>query len=80
MNNDTVLCLNNLSKRFGTIVANESVSIDLKRGEILSLLGENGAGKTTLMNMLFGHYMLALAWSTSTLLWPKTYLLLIIFY
>ena len=57
MNNDTVLCLNNLSKRFGTIVANESVSIDLKRGEILSLLGENGAGKTTLMNMLFGHYM-----------------------
>jgi ABC-type uncharacterized transport system ATPase subunit len=57
MNNDTVLSLNKLSKRFGTVVANESVSIDLKRGEILSLLGENGAGKTTLMNMLFGHYM-----------------------
>jgi ABC-type uncharacterized transport system ATPase subunit len=57
MNNDTVLSLNQLSKRFGTVVANESVSIDLKRGEILSLLGENGAGKTTLMNMLFGHYM-----------------------
>ena len=57
MNNDTVLSLNQLSKRFGTVVANESVSIDLKRGEILSLLGENGAGKTILMNMLFGHYM-----------------------
>ena len=57
MNNDTVLSLNRLSKQFGTVVANESVSIDLKRGEILSLLGENGAGKTTLMNMLFGHYM-----------------------
>ena len=57
MNHDTVLSLNQLSKRFGTVVANESVSIDLKRGEILSLLGENGAGKTTLMNMLFGHYM-----------------------
>lgn len=56
MNNDTVLCLNELSKRFGNIVANECVSLDLKRGEILSLLGENGAGKTTLMNMLFGHY------------------------
>ena len=57
MNNDTVLSLNQLSKQFGTVIANESVSIDLKRGEILSLLGENGAGKTTLMNMLFGHYM-----------------------
>jgi len=57
MINDTVLSLNQLSKRFGTVVANDSVSIDLKRGEILSLLGENGAGKTTLMNMLFGHYM-----------------------
>ena len=57
MINDTVLSLNKLSKRFGTVVANESVTINLKRGEILSLLGENGAGKTTLMNMLFGHYM-----------------------
>jgi len=54
---ETVLCLNQLSKRFGTVVANDSVSLELKRGEILSLLGENGAGKTTLMNMLFGHYM-----------------------
>ncbi len=52
-----VLSLNNLSKRFGSVIANDAVSIDLHRGEVLSLLGENGAGKTTLMNMLFGHYV-----------------------
>ncbi len=52
-----ILTLSNLSKRFGSVVANDAVSIDLHRGEVLSLLGENGAGKTTLMNMLFGHYV-----------------------
>jgi len=57
MTKTRVLSLNNLSKRFGTVIANDAVSIDLHRGEVLSLLGENGAGKTTLMNMLFGHYM-----------------------
>lgn len=55
--NNLVLSLNKLSKRFGSVVANDAVSIDLHRGEVLALLGENGAGKTTLMNMLFGHYM-----------------------
>ncbi len=57
MTNELVLSLRSLSKRFGDVVANDAVSIDLHRGEVLSLLGENGAGKTTLMNMLFGHYM-----------------------
>ena len=57
MKNTQVLSLKNLSKRFGSVVANNSVNIELYRGEVLSLLGENGAGKTTLMNMLFGHYL-----------------------
>ncbi|MBR1845604.1 MAG: ATP-binding cassette domain-containing protein, partial [Oscillospiraceae bacterium] len=45
-----------ITKRFGPVVANDDVSMVLKRGEILSLLGENGSGKTTLMNMLSGIY------------------------
>lgn len=57
MTPEKVLSLNGLSKRFGSVVANDTVSLDLHRGEVLALLGENGAGKTTLMNMLFGHYM-----------------------
>ena len=44
-------------KRFGPILANDDVTIELQKGEVLALLGENGAGKTTLMNMLFGHYL-----------------------
>ena len=53
---DTVLRLDNITKRFGALVANSGVSLDLNRGEVVALLGENGAGKTTLMNILFGHY------------------------
>ena len=45
-----------ISKSFGQIHANKNVSLDIHRGEILSLLGENGSGKTTLMNMLSGIY------------------------
>lgn len=48
--------LRHITKRFGSITANNDVSLMLYRGEILSLLGENGSGKTTLMNMLSGIY------------------------
>ena len=46
-----------ISKRFGNVLANDSISLTLNQGEILGLLGENGAGKTTLISILFGHYV-----------------------
>mgnify|MGYP003070137980 CR=1 FL=1 len=48
--------MKHVTKRFGSVIANDSVSLDINKGEILSLLGENGSGKTTLMNMLAGIY------------------------
>ena len=57
MEKQTVVELRGITKRFGaSIIANNNVSMDVKKGEILSVLGENGCGKTTLMNMLAGIY------------------------
>ena len=48
--------MRNITKTFGSVVANSNVNLGVKQGEILALLGENGSGKTTLMNMLSGIY------------------------
>lgn len=56
MGADVAVAFRNITKRFGNVVANRNVNLEIHKGEILSLLGENGSGKTTLMNMLSGIY------------------------
>ena len=53
---EAAITLKNVTKTFGSVVANDDVTMEITKGEILSLLGENGSGKTTLMNMLSGIY------------------------
>ncbi|MBQ3431607.1 MAG: ABC transporter ATP-binding protein [Clostridia bacterium] len=56
MSKPLALELKGITKVFGSIVANKDVDLQVKRGEILAILGENGSGKTTLMNMVSGIY------------------------
>jgi simple sugar transport system ATP-binding protein len=53
---DNLLTINNITKKFGSFYANNRISFGIKKGEILTVLGENGAGKSTLMNILTGFY------------------------
>ena len=52
----TLLKVEKITKKFGDFYANDQISFEVKKSEVLAILGENGAGKTTLMNILFGHY------------------------
>lgn len=56
MDSNVMIEMRGITKHFGAVVANEDVNLTVRRGEILSVLGENGSGKTSLMNMLAGIY------------------------
>lgn len=53
-NDEVAMRMEGITKRFPGVLANDRISLDCRKGEVLGLLGENGAGKTTLMNILYG--------------------------
>ena len=56
MQDEYIIEMLNITKEFPGIIANDDITLRLKKGEIHALLGENGAGKSTLMSVLFGLY------------------------
>ena len=56
MEHEIAISLEGVCKSFGSVKANDNISLEIRRGEVLALLGENGSGKTTLMNILSGIY------------------------
>ena len=53
---EEILRMEHITKRFGDVLANRDINLNVRRGEVHTLLGENGAGKSTLMNVLVGLY------------------------
>lgn len=57
MTNDSIMSIQNMSRRFGSLIAVDNVSLEIGRGTVHAIIGPNGAGKTTLFNMLSGELM-----------------------